>query len=94
MHFLLTLLKTLFLILLCLYPLGCATSPPTKFYLLSPLPPPEPEASIPYNHEPITIRVDAVTISGYLDRPEIVTRVSENEIHLGDLNQWGRIPEG
>ncbi len=89
MHLLFPLFKTLFLILLCLYPLGCATSPPTKFYLLSPLPPPESEAGMTYSQEPITIRVDAVTISGYLDRPEIVTRVSENEIHLADLNQWG-----
>ncbi len=88
MRLLFALLKTLFLILLCL-PLGCANSPPTKFYLLSPLPPPETESGIAYNQAPITIRVDAVTISGYLDRPEIVTRVSENEIHLADLNQWG-----
>ena len=33
--------------------------------------------------------MDAVVIPGYLDRDEIVTRVSENEIHLADLNQWG-----
>ena len=71
-----------------IYPLGCATSPPTQFYLLSPLPAPNIEAE---NFEkPLTIiRVDAVVIPGYLDRHEIVTRVSENEIHLADLNQWG-----
>jgi uncharacterized lipoprotein YmbA len=33
--------------------------------------------------------VDAVLIPGYLDRHEIVTRISENQIHLADLNQWG-----
>ena len=85
------LLKTLFLIFLCLSPLGCATSPPTKFYLLNPLSAPDPGTGLPGNqqHQPAIIRIDAVAIPGYLDRHEIVTRVSENEIHLADLNQWG-----
>ena len=89
MHCSFPLLKMLFLFLLCLSPLGCATSPPTKFYLLNPLSAPEPETGATNNQPPVTIRVDAVVIPGYLDRQEIVTRVSENEIHLADLNQWG-----
>jgi len=75
--------------MLCLWPPGCATSPPTKFYLLSPLPAPNLETENTQDRRPTTIRVDAVVIPGYLDRNEIVTRVSENEIHLADLNQWG-----
>ncbi|MBT3257896.1 MAG: membrane integrity-associated transporter subunit PqiC [Deltaproteobacteria bacterium] len=89
MHRLVPFLKTLAFIMLCLWPLGCAISPPTKFYLLSPLPVPNLDAGNTQDRKPTTIRVDAVVIPGYLDRDEIVTRVSENEIHLADLNQWG-----
>jgi uncharacterized lipoprotein YmbA len=88
MHRLFPFLKTFVFIVLCLHPLGCGSSPPTQFYLLSPLPAPGIEAE--NIDKPLTIiRVDAVVIPGYLDRHEIVTRVSENEIHLADLNQWG-----
>ena len=83
------LLKTLAFVMLCLWPLGCATSPPTKFYLLSPVPAPSLETADTQGGQPTIIRVDAVVIPGYLDRNEIVTRVSENEIRLADLNQWG-----
>ena len=89
MHHSFPFLKTFVLIILCLWPLGCATSPPTKFYLLSPLPAPSLETGDTQDQQLTTIRVDAVVIPGYLDRDEIVTRVSENEIHLADLNQWG-----
>jgi uncharacterized lipoprotein YmbA len=82
-------LKTLAFIMLCLWPLGCATSPPTKFYLLSSVPAPNLETGNNQGQQPTTIRVDAVVIPGYLDRNEIVTRVSENEIRLADLHQWG-----
>jgi uncharacterized lipoprotein YmbA len=82
-------LKILAFFMLCLWPLGCATSPPTKFYLLSPVPVPNPETGDTQDQQPTIIRVDAIVIPGYLDRNEIVTRVSKNEIHLADLNQWG-----
>ena len=82
-------LKTLVFIMLCLWPLGCGTSPPTKFYLLSPLPDPSLEAGDMQGQQPAIIRVNAVVIPSYLDRGEIVTRVSENEIHLADFHQWG-----
>ena len=88
MHRLYSFLKTPAFIMLCLALSGCATSPPTKFFMLSPVPAPETETGD--MDQPLKIiRVDAVEIPGYLDRSEIVTRVSENEIHLADLNQWG-----
>ncbi|MBW2709254.1 MAG: membrane integrity-associated transporter subunit PqiC [Deltaproteobacteria bacterium] len=94
MHRSFSFLKILAFIILCLWPFGCATSPPTQFYLLSPLPAPSLETGDTQNQQPTTIRVDAVTIPGYLDRDEIVTRVNENEIHLADLNQWGESLRG
>jgi len=74
----------------CLWSLGCATSPPTKFYLLNPsASTSETETGLAQNHQRKTIRVDGVVVPGYLDRDEIVTRISENQIHLADLDRWG-----
>ncbi len=81
--------RALIFIPACLWLLGCATSPPTKFYLLSPIPGESVEDATAADHKPAIVRVEGVTIAGYLDRHEIVTRISENEIHLADLNQWG-----
>lgn len=89
MHRLFPFFQILAFITVCLCPLGCATSPPTQFYLLSPLPAPDRKTANTQNHRPATIRLDAVVVPGYLDRNEIVTRVSENEIHLADFKQWG-----
>ncbi len=89
MHRFFSLLKPVAFVFFCLWPLGCATSPPTHFYLLSPVPATDSEVENVQKQEPTVIRVDAVLIPGYLDRHEIVTRVSENQIHLADLNQWG-----
>ncbi|EFK07642.1 conserved hypothetical protein, partial [delta proteobacterium NaphS2] len=83
-------LKTFVFIVACLWTLGCATSPPTEFYLLSPLPPASgTKTGSAQDQPPKTIRVDGVVVPGYLDRDEIVTRINENQIHLADLNQWG-----
>lgn len=82
-------IRMLLLILPGLLLNGCASSPPTKFYLLSPVPASESGKETTAVPNPTTIRVDGVLIPGYLDRPEIVTRINENEIHLADLNQWG-----
>ena len=89
MHGLFPYIKALVFIMVCFWSVGCGSSPPTKFYLLSPLPAPEHETTEVQDHRPTIIRLDAVVIPGYLDRPEIVTRISKNEIHLADLNQWG-----
>ncbi|OQY44461.1 MAG: hypothetical protein B6240_10465 [Desulfobacteraceae bacterium 4572_87] len=89
MHRLFPCLKALIFVGLCFWFPGCAASPPTHFYLLSPLPGTQPSTGDTQDNRKTTIRVDAVSVPGYLDRNEIVTRVSENEIHLADLNQWG-----
>lgn len=89
MHGLFLFLKALVFIMVCFWSVGCASSPPTKFYLLNPLPAPGHETAETQDRRLTIIRLDAVVIPGYLDRPEIVTRISENEIHLADLNQWG-----
>jgi uncharacterized lipoprotein YmbA len=67
---------------LCLY--SCAgKSASSKFYVLSPLPQPALSAA-----EGTTIGVFPVAMPDYLDRPQIVTRASENEIKIDEFSRW------
>lgn len=82
----------LFLSMTVLFFCSCAGSPPTQFYLISPLPARQSETNI--SPQAANVRVDRITIPGYLDRPGIVTRVSDHEIFVADLNQWGESLHG
>ena len=55
----------------------------SQFYVLSPLPQPGLSAG-----EGMTIGVFPVSMPDYLDRPQIVTRVSENELKLDEFSRW------
>ena len=63
---------------------ACAgKSASSKFYVLSPLPQSKLSGA-----EGITIGVLPVAMPDYLDRPQIVTRVSENEIQFDEFSRW------
>src|SRR5215472_11452912 len=66
---------------------GCASSPPTRFYVLPPLAGAE-TAPLAAQHD-LTIGVGPVTLHPYLDRPQIVTRASRTRLMLGEFDQWG-----
>jgi uncharacterized lipoprotein YmbA len=65
---------------------GClgGGSPPSRFYLLSPLPALEsaPAAS------GVAIGVGPVAIPEYLNRGQIVTRTGENQLELAEFDRW------
>jgi uncharacterized lipoprotein YmbA len=66
---------------------GCADTPPTRFYTLSPLddaPRDTPPASLPE----LTVGVGPVTLPPYLDRPQLVTRAGGNRMVLADFDSW------
>jgi uncharacterized protein len=56
----------------------------SKFYVLSSLPQSSLSAA-----EGATIGVFPVAMPDYLDRPQIVTRASDNEIKLDEFSRWG-----
>jgi uncharacterized lipoprotein YmbA len=56
---------------------------PSAFFLLSPAPGPTVGTPVP-----AALGLGPVTIPGYLDRPQVVTRVSENEIALAEADRW------
>jgi hypothetical protein len=67
---------------------GCASSPSSKFYQLTPV---QSKTSVTRDASPdqnLTIAVGPVRISDYLDRPQIVTRSGKNELKLSEFDRW------
>ena len=68
--------------------LGKGTQKPTEFYLLEPL-----NASIeeqgPAVDDGTVLGIGPVRVRDYLNRPQIVTRTSTNEIKVHDFQYWG-----
>jgi uncharacterized protein len=82
--------RYIFLVLLaCLTLLlaGCfGTSPPTRFYTLSP---PETRSGPAPAGFDIMVTVNPVTIPDYLNRRQIVSRSGQNGIDLAEFDHWG-----
>ncbi len=67
---------------------GCASSAPSRFYVLSPLASSKAESQALKDEVCIAIGIGPVELPAYLDRPQIVTRVSENELNLAEFDKW------
>jgi hypothetical protein len=68
--------------------IGCASSPSSKFYQLSPL---QNRTSITrdaFPEQTLIIAIGPVRIPDYLDRPQIVTRANKNELRLSEFDRW------
>ena len=65
---------------------GCASSPPTRLYILPSMT--GAETASPAAPRDLTIGVGPVTLSPYLDRLPIVTRASRARLVLGEFDQW------
>lgn len=66
---------------------GCAGTEPTRFYLLTPETSPVPVAGT-IKENGLIILIGAIRLPEYLNRSQIVTRVSDNEIELGWQDRW------
>ena len=89
MKYALSLLRTFVLVAVPLWLAGCATSPPARFYTLTPLIPGETKQSSPAATNPVSVSTAPVEIPDYLDRPQIVTRDGSNELRLAEFDRWG-----
>jgi len=67
---------------------GCASSPPSKFYQLSPVQNKTPVTREAPPDQNITIAIGPVRVPDYLDRPQIVTRSGKNELTLSEFDRW------
>lgn len=67
---------------------GCASSPPSSFYLLSPL------AEAKARQEVLaeggsSLGIGPVTLPDFLDRPQMVFRAGPNRIDIDEYQRWG-----
>ena len=81
-------LSTLALGLFLTVAAGCASSPASRFYTLSPLENPQPAASASSQAERIIVAVGPVAIPEDMDRPQIVTRTGRNEVMVNEFDRW------
>jgi hypothetical protein len=71
----------------CCQLFACGSSPPTRFYILNEI---APAAAAPTAAAPdrVPVRVEPVAIAPELDRPEIVSRIGPNRVHVAGSDRW------
>lgn len=67
---------------------GCAATKPSRFYLLTPLPQLGKGILTATAAQGLAIGIGPIELPSYLNRPQIVTRASQNELQLAEFNQW------
>jgi uncharacterized lipoprotein YmbA len=67
--------------------LGCASTPPTRFFVLSPIAGFERTGSR-MGERCFAIGIGPVKIPEYLNQPEIVTRITQNEVTVDEFAKW------
>lgn len=80
--------RTAMLGLLFMTLVACVSSAPTRFYMLNSVVVPEKGGGTGENGPPPAIEVGPVEFPAYLDRKQIVTRISENELRLAEFHEW------
>jgi len=88
MHRITSLIRAIAPGLLLMTFMACATNAPSRFFVLSSLTGPAGGTEMAGDGRNLTIGVGPVEFPAYLDRQEIVTRVSANELHLAGFNEW------
>jgi len=67
---------------------ACAQSEPSRFYLISSLPAADAPRPAGQALRAVSLLVGPVEIAKHLDRPEIVTFASANQIQLAEFDRW------
>ncbi|HEY3731159.1 MAG TPA: PqiC family protein [Steroidobacteraceae bacterium] len=68
---------------------GCGSSPPTRFYVLNQIAPqatPAAAAAAANDHLPVSL--GSVDIAPELDRPQLITHVGANAVHVAESDHW------
>ena len=67
---------------------GCSSTPPVAYYTLNTLPEMQQEIPAEVMDDTLAIGVGPVEFPKFLDRPQIVTRKSQNQIEVSEFNRW------
>lgn len=73
---------------------GCASTQPSQFYILSPIPSSEKKPIGGVGDTALAIGVGPIELPGYLDRPHIVKRRNSHELQLGEFHKWAEPLKG
>lgn len=65
---------------------GCAGTPSSKFYTLSPI---TDQAKYLPKKDPLSIAISPIKFPDFLDRAQIVTRPSPNTLKVSEIHRWG-----
>jgi uncharacterized lipoprotein YmbA len=65
---------------------GCASTPQSHFFTLSPASKPAVPAAVDGGN--FSISVGPVTVPATVDRPQIVVRVGPNQVDIDEFNRW------
>lgn len=66
---------------------GCASTEPSRFYLLTPIPAGS-EAQRSVTGPCISLGIGPVTLPEYVNRPQIATRATQNELLFAQFDRW------
>jgi hypothetical protein len=84
--------KTLCLVLLLLCPAGCFSldpkPDPTRFFALASLPRTGQRAPDTAGTKPLAVGIGPIKFPGYLDRQQLVTRISPNRFAVAENDRW------
>ncbi|TVM04320.1 MAG: hypothetical protein CV087_00035 [Candidatus Brocadia sp. WS118] len=68
--------------------LGCASTPPSNFYVLNSMEKQETQQKGSDAMQQVTIGIGSIEIPDYLDRAQIVIRSSRSELKVDEFNRW------
>ena len=75
-------------VLMLFFVAACSSTPPVAYYTLHTLPERQQEIPAAVMDNTIAIGVGPVEFPKFLDRPQIVTRKSQNQIEVSEFNRW------
>ncbi len=69
--------------------MACANTQPTHFYLLRAMDHSVNSAQLEFGNSGLSLGLGPINVPKYLERPQIVTRISAHEIDLAEFHKWG-----
>jgi uncharacterized lipoprotein YmbA len=67
---------------------GCASTEPSRFYTLTPVPGSNAEVLSETAAQNLSVGVGPINMPDYLDRQQIVTSSNQNEIKMSEFDRW------
>ncbi len=67
---------------------GCAGSPPSSFYTLSPVAPTTAPTAVGPRAQPLSVVVGPVSIPAIVDLPQIVVSTGPNQVTIDEYHRW------